>query len=111
MDNINNNLAATTTTTSFYGKSVSLFQYPTQLNKSDKQEQFQIRGRNEETVLEFPETFTNIHSTAYMSKNIFSPIVDGPTKLETDLTYLQLAYKLELLEKVSGTERPIANST
>ena len=98
------NPTVTTATTSFYGTSVSLFQYPMQADEGEKREPFQIRDRSVKKVPELPETFTNIPPTAFTSKYPSPPRVEHPTSIKIDQACLKLADEIEWLDKVSVTE-------
>ena len=61
MDNIDHNPSATTSTTSFHGTSISLFQHPTSTNEGEQPEKLEVSGVMVKTVPELPDYYVNIN--------------------------------------------------
>lgn len=105
MDNIDHNPTATTATTSFHGTSISAFQHPTKDNQGEDREPLRLGEEKIKTVLELPDSFTNIRPAFFTKKNP-PPPQSNDVQTDPDRTVLQpqLALEYEWLEKVSMTE-------
>ena len=102
MDNIDHNQTATTATTSFHGTSISLFQYPTSDNKSEKLEPFQITDHSVKKVPELSDPNTNFRPSAFTSKNPSHQKAN--IAATTHFPKLQLTDEFKWLEKVCLTQ-------
>ena len=106
MDNIDHNPSSTTSTTSFHGTSISLFQHPTQENEGEMREELQVRGTKVKRVPELPDSYTNIKPTHFTNKSPPPPqvTVAGLSLPDMEMMKPQLALEFEWLQKVSITE-------
>ena len=77
MDNIDHNLTATTATSSFHGTSISMFQHPTTDSEGEKRESLQLGDKKTKTVLELPDSYTNIRPAFFRKKNPPLPELKG----------------------------------
>ena len=104
MDNIDHNPTATTTTSSFHGTSIFMFQHPTTNSEGEKREPLQPGDNKTKTVLELPDSSTKSALHSSEKKNPSPPRADGLIVPGIDLLKPQLALEYEWLEKVCVTE-------
>ena len=104
MDNIDHNPSASSSTTSFHGTSISLFQHPTHENEGEEQEILQVRGTKVKKVPELPDSYANIKPAHFTNKSPPPSQVTGMTLPGMEMLKSQLALEYEWLEKVSITE-------
>ena len=107
MDNIDHNPTATTTTTSFHGTSISVFQHPTKESKGEERGQLKCREQKVKTVPELPDSFTNV-CPAFFTKKKPSPPKESVVLVDTiSLLKPQLEMEYEWLDKVTLTDGPV----
>ena len=106
IDNIDHNPSSTTSTTSFHGTSISLFQHPTHVNEGEKREELQVRGTKVKRVPELPDSYTNIKPAHFTNNSPPHPKMAGAgmSLLDMEILKPQMALELEWLQKVSITE-------
>ena len=104
MDNIDHNPTATTATSSFQGTSISMFQHTTTDSEGEKREPLQLGDKKTKTVLELPDSYTNIRPALFRKKNPSPPRAEGLNVPVIDLLKPQLALEYEWLEKVCVAE-------
>ena len=97
MDNIHHNPTATTATSSFHGTSISMFQHPTKDSEGEKREPLQLGDKKTKTVLELPDSYTNIRPAFFKKKNPSPPRAEGLIVPGIDLLKPQLALEYEWL--------------
>lgn len=105
MDNIDHNPTATTSTTSFHGTSISIFQHPSSENEGQQQEPLKIGKNKIKSVPDLPDSYTNIRPAHFTKKNPTPPQGQGLREPNADLLPSQLALEFEWLEKVSVTQK------
>ncbi|CAE1257574.1 unnamed protein product [Acanthosepion pharaonis] len=101
VDNIDHNPTATTASTSFHDKSISMFQRPSKENR-EQRVSLKITDSRTRKVPEFPEHYTNI-APAYFKKNPTPASVDEVSLPESSLFQRILRAEFEWLEKVQDT--------
>lgn len=104
MDNIDHNPTSTTSTTSFHGTSISLFQHPNSESKGEKRDTLQLTGNKVKKVSELPDSYTNILPAHFKDKSPSPPQVTGLSLPTTNMLRPQLDLEYEWLEKVCTTE-------
>ena len=104
MDNIDHNPSASTSTTSFHGTSISLFQHPTYENEGEQREKLQVRGTMAKRVPELPDYYVNIKPAHFTNKSSPPPQVTDMTLQDMGMLKPQLALEYQWLQKVSITE-------
>jgi len=106
IDNIDHNPSSTTSTTSFHGTSISLFQHPTHVNEGEKREELQVRGTKVKRVPELPDSYTNIKPAHFTNNSPPPPKMAGAgmSLLDMEILKPQMALEFEWLQKVSITE-------
>ena len=81
-----------------------MFQHPTTDNEGEKREPLQVGDKRTKTVLELPDSYTNIRPAFFRKKNPSPPRAEGLIVLGIALLKPQLALKYEWLEKVCVIE-------
>ena len=97
MDNIDHNPSSTTTSTSFHGTSMSVFQHVTDVGEGEDYPDIQIQNKQVKRVPELPDSYTDIQPAFLDQKN--------PPPLQTDVRHaalpsLALRNEYEWLEHV-----------
>lgn len=98
-DNIDNNPTATTSTSSFHGTSMSIFQHPTAENEGVIQEPWNIDSKVK-SISNLPDSYTNVPPAFFGIKNPNPPLVEIQPQLPT----LVLKPEFDWLQKVQITE-------
>ncbi|CAE1259085.1 unnamed protein product [Acanthosepion pharaonis] len=102
VDNIDHNHTATTASTSFHGKSISMFQHPSKENRGEQQVSPEITDSRTRKVPELPEDYTNI-APVYFKKNPTPASVDEVSLPDPSLFQRNIRVEYEWLEKVQRT--------
>ena len=97
MDNIDHNPSATTSTTSFHGTSISLFQYPSDENEGEQPEKLKVRGIKVKKVTELPEYYVNVKPAHLTNKSPCPPQITDMTLPESTILQPQLSFEYEWL--------------
>ena len=97
IDNIDHNPSSTTSTTSFHGTSISLFQHPTSTNEGEQPGKLKVSGVMVQTVPELPDYYVNIKTAYFNNKSPFPSQVTNMTL--PDMTILNVL-KLSTTDEV-----------
>ena len=112
VDNIDHNPSATTTTTSFYGTGISVFQHPTSGVVGGKRNiDFLVERPKSRKVSCLPESYTNV-MPAYLKSKPSPPPITTPLVLNNyDHSLRSLPMKYEWLQFVSLTDEVVEVET
>ena len=104
MDNIDHNPSSSTSTTSFHGTSISLFQHPTHDNEGEEREKLKLKGNTGKRIPELPDSYVNVKPAHFINKNPSPPQVKDIVLPDLDIFRAQISLEYEWLQKVSITE-------
>ena len=104
MDNIDHNPSSSTSTTSFHGTTISLFQHPKHDNEGEEREKLELKGNTGKRIPELPDIYVNIKPAHFINKNPSPPQVKDIVLPDLDIFRAQISLEYEWLQKVSITE-------
>ena len=103
VDNIDHNPTATTSSTSFHGTSISMFQHPSSDNVGEARILANVAEGRTKKVPDLPESYTNIPPAFFRKKNPEPSIRDDFSLPDPSLFQEEVKLENEWLEKVHNT--------
>ena len=104
LDNIDHNPTATTSSTSFHGTSISLFQHPSSDNEGEARTLPNVITESRtKKVPDLPESYTNIPPAFFHKKKPEPSVIDDLSFPDPSLFQEEIRLEYEWLEKVHAT--------